>query len=409
MNGDFSRFTFAPQRRYDRVLMQQGRLQTDADWNEQAAIEAHRHQIALQDIIGRSGVPRDRAGFGIRGHGGLVFDGSRTYVEIDAPNPRPLHSSFTIEGWIKVTDSGKRATLVSRLVSTSGAPGGFRLGLTAHNRLRFERVEQHQVEIAVILAEEGLSDDDRLEEIAVLDDRRIAVRRAVSHRPLTIGRYVHVAAVCDHAQVQLFLDGTLDRTVRSGEGAAFDTSAFVIGCDRVDGQSQHHFAGAIDRLRLWNTPLEAEDVKHLAEDRPIERLLPLCHWHFGSDEHLVLDLGGHHHHSRKSAGDALHLPTAAEPEIWIGPGRCYVDGVASEIAEPTRFDQQAQFPGVQLPSPSARSRYPGPYLRYLDSWDRVVTASGEASAGVWARTAPARRAAQERRTRPDIFFMNGRV
>ncbi|MEO1203078.1 MAG: DUF6519 domain-containing protein [Pseudomonadota bacterium] len=39
--GDFSRDTFDPQRHFSRVLMQQGRVQLDADWNEQTSILVH--------------------------------------------------------------------------------------------------------------------------------------------------------------------------------------------------------------------------------------------------------------------------------------------------------------------------------------------------------------------------------
>ena len=42
MPGDYSRNTFDPRRHYSGVLMQQGRVQLDADWNEQQAIAAHR-------------------------------------------------------------------------------------------------------------------------------------------------------------------------------------------------------------------------------------------------------------------------------------------------------------------------------------------------------------------------------
>ena len=38
MKGDFTRDTFDPRNNYTSVLMQQGRAQVDADWNEQAAI-----------------------------------------------------------------------------------------------------------------------------------------------------------------------------------------------------------------------------------------------------------------------------------------------------------------------------------------------------------------------------------
>ena len=42
MKGDFSRQTFDPKKHYSAVLMQQGRVQLDADWNEQHAIDRHR-------------------------------------------------------------------------------------------------------------------------------------------------------------------------------------------------------------------------------------------------------------------------------------------------------------------------------------------------------------------------------
>jgi len=41
MKGDFSRDTFDHKKHYRRVLMQQGRVQVDADWNEQASILLH--------------------------------------------------------------------------------------------------------------------------------------------------------------------------------------------------------------------------------------------------------------------------------------------------------------------------------------------------------------------------------
>lgn len=52
MNGDFSRWTFDPHRRFTGVLMQQGRVLTDADWNEQAAILLHQLRSAIADFAG---------------------------------------------------------------------------------------------------------------------------------------------------------------------------------------------------------------------------------------------------------------------------------------------------------------------------------------------------------------------
>ncbi|BCJ57206.1 DUF6519 domain-containing protein [Micromonospora endophytica] len=57
MKGDFSRLTWDRRRRYAGVLMQQGRLQLDADWNEQVDIGAYRLESAIADVVGHSGVP----------------------------------------------------------------------------------------------------------------------------------------------------------------------------------------------------------------------------------------------------------------------------------------------------------------------------------------------------------------
>ena len=59
MKGDFSRDTFDPKKHYLRVLMQQGRVQVDADWNEQASILLHYMQSLARDIIGPYGKPEN--------------------------------------------------------------------------------------------------------------------------------------------------------------------------------------------------------------------------------------------------------------------------------------------------------------------------------------------------------------
>ncbi len=57
MKGDFSRQTFDPKKHYSGVWMQQGRVQVDADWNEQQAINQYRTETQASDVIGMSGAP----------------------------------------------------------------------------------------------------------------------------------------------------------------------------------------------------------------------------------------------------------------------------------------------------------------------------------------------------------------
>ncbi len=63
MQGDFTRNTFDRAKHFSRVLMQQGRVQLDADWNEQTAILLHTLRTLTRDLFGEHGGPGQGAGF----------------------------------------------------------------------------------------------------------------------------------------------------------------------------------------------------------------------------------------------------------------------------------------------------------------------------------------------------------
>jgi len=67
MRGDYTRFTFEPHKRFTSVLLQQGRVQLDSDWNELSAINTHRQRTEASDVIGICGAPEDGGGFAIEG------------------------------------------------------------------------------------------------------------------------------------------------------------------------------------------------------------------------------------------------------------------------------------------------------------------------------------------------------
>jgi hypothetical protein len=99
MHADLSRSTFRPERHYSAVIAQQGRVQLDADLNEQSAIDLHRARTLTADLIGQHGGPRDATGFHIQYVGGkhdidtLYIHGGRYYVDgilCDADRPVPL-------------------------------------------------------------------------------------------------------------------------------------------------------------------------------------------------------------------------------------------------------------------------------------------------------------------------------
>src|SRR6516225_324976 len=57
MSFDCSRFTFNPLNDYLGVVMQQGRVQLDSDWNEWQVQFARRVQAGTMDIVGRAAYP----------------------------------------------------------------------------------------------------------------------------------------------------------------------------------------------------------------------------------------------------------------------------------------------------------------------------------------------------------------
>src|SRR6266542_1590567 len=84
MKADFTRSTFRREKHYSGVLMQQGRVQLDADWNEQVDIGTHLDETTRIDVIGRCGMPEDDAGFEVTPSGNgsdLLFSPGRAYVD----------------------------------------------------------------------------------------------------------------------------------------------------------------------------------------------------------------------------------------------------------------------------------------------------------------------------------------
>jgi hypothetical protein len=70
MKGDFTRQTFRGRNHYRGVLQQQGRVQLDADWNEQVLLQAHLDRLVAEDTIGAHGAPEHAEGIAIVGPDG---------------------------------------------------------------------------------------------------------------------------------------------------------------------------------------------------------------------------------------------------------------------------------------------------------------------------------------------------
>ncbi|KQP12266.1 DUF6519 domain-containing protein [Pseudorhodoferax sp. Leaf267] len=84
MKGDLSRETFDPAARYSAVRMQQGRVITDADFNEQGDITRHKAERLAEDTIGPCGAPAEHPGYaltaGTRALAVQAFDATNAWV-----------------------------------------------------------------------------------------------------------------------------------------------------------------------------------------------------------------------------------------------------------------------------------------------------------------------------------------
>src|SRR5262245_16220863 len=83
MGLDLSRIRFDARKDFLGVLMQQGRVQLDSDWNDWVAELARRIQAGSLDTVGPAVVPRETSdGFLIEAAGGaLTIGAGRMYVD----------------------------------------------------------------------------------------------------------------------------------------------------------------------------------------------------------------------------------------------------------------------------------------------------------------------------------------
>jgi len=94
VKGDFSRFVLDNDT-YSRVLMQQGRVMVDSDWNDHVAMVVDSHRGLAADLIGPHGGPKGRLGFDIdpvttNGKADLSIGAGVYYVDgLRCVNPGP--------------------------------------------------------------------------------------------------------------------------------------------------------------------------------------------------------------------------------------------------------------------------------------------------------------------------------
>src|SRR5450755_2536673 len=114
MKGDFSKATFNAKKHYHDVLLQQGRVLVDAEWNEQSRIISYRTETGTLDIIGASGTPLHNAGFEI-----IPVDSAGNPVLVNATNIIISKGRFYVDGILCENETDVLFTSQPDFITTS--------------------------------------------------------------------------------------------------------------------------------------------------------------------------------------------------------------------------------------------------------------------------------------------------
>lgn len=364
--GDFSRFTFESSHDYAAVVVQQGRLLTDADLNEQQAIVAHRLATTTYDLAGPTGAPSHHPGFGIRAHAGLTFTPETASVSVPLEGYLWSSEPVTVEFWCQ-PEPGADTTLL-------------RVGDRKDPYLTVG-IEQSGSLVAVIETAGGSDGGTQgarpLNALAAIDDLTTSLGTVVLRsQPPSRQRIHHVAVeIIPGEQALLVVDGRVEDAASVAlpqEDSQLPSLEFgYLDRDYLHPGTTPHDSGVrLEQVLLFTRRRSQRDVERaLTAGAPSNDDPDLIGWWplaFVTDG-TVPDSGPNHLTGSLSPAGASE-PNAAKPVAMISAGRYYVAGLP--VTNPDELDvgNQPDAPAVSWPP-----KQPGWHLAYLDVWERTLT------------------------------------
>jgi hypothetical protein len=335
--GDFSRLTFDPAKHYSSVLMQQGRVQLDADWNEQVDIAAHRLRTLAMDTIGATGAPAGSSGFEIVPRASLRFDGKSRYLTLGhSPSEHyGARAALTIEARIRPREGGKGGVVLCR----------------------FDRLEPGQpLQYAYMVS---VLPDGRL----ALDRSGASSRGLLGDTELPFDGWSTITLSHDDRRHRLEIDGRPVGELDEGYERDSLGALFLVGQSHVQGGGEPGFNGSLREIRLsGETAAGAGEV--------------LGWWRFDRGGDVTLDLSGHGNHAVLGGSQPETRPTLELEDLLVGSGRYYAEGVLCENERTVRVSEQPDLPGLELPADRAPGRS---YLFYLETREQYVAPAQDPS------------------------------
>jgi photosystem II stability/assembly factor-like uncharacterized protein len=408
MKSDLSRDTFDRARHYSAVRLQQGRIVTDADWNEQADIARYRSERQARDTIGPCGAPLDAAGYGLAAEtnslavravnanvawvvaedGALLStsNGGADWTLVDLATSAHLRAIAQAgnAGWI-VGDGGVvRKTSDAGLTWTAQDAGTLSAlrGVAAVDADHAWAVGDGGIVVATV--DGGVhwslvqTQAARLDAVAFVDALNgLAVGRAgtivstndggETWSDVQSGTVAHLRALARVGTTRAWAagqDGTIVRSVDGGvtwlpSGTPTVESLHAIAFrDAVEGWAVGERGTVLHSVDGGATWQEDDVGIGTATLRGLSVFGSEPAWTVG-DGVAALRLGIGSPETAEVALPAVNLS--------IEPGRYYVNGVLCELETRTSYAHQADGgAGVRLG--------PGAYLMYLDVWERSISA-----------------------------------
>jgi photosystem II stability/assembly factor-like uncharacterized protein len=408
MKGDFSRETFDRTRHFSAVRLQQGRVVTDADWNEQADLTRHRAERLARDTIGACGVSLEAAGYALTAEthalAVLALDAARAWiaaedgallVTADGGASWTLAALDTAAHLRALAGAGGVGWAVGDGGAVYGSPDGSTWTRRDAGTLRTLRaVAAVDAQRAWAAGDGGLvvatSDGGgtwsavqtgatRLYGLHFLDaSTGLAVGAAgailrtsdggKSWSEMPSGTVAHLRALARLDAAHVWAAGQGGVIVRSADGGA----TWQPGTTPADTPTLHALFFR-DALEGWAVG-EGGAVLHsldggaswLREEAGVTAVLRGLSGVAGEPPWVVGEASTVLRLAEGSPPGALPVALPAV-NLSIGPGRCWVDGLMCELEARVSYGHQADGgAGARLA--------PGTYLLLLQAWQRHVTA-----------------------------------
>ena len=348
MKGDFTRLTFDKKKHYRGVLMQQGRVQLDSDWNEQVQIAEHRYSTFFGDFVGQSGAPAENSMNLSQKYSDALDLGAQTFITVaQLSSSLADKTSTTVQLWFRTGSTLSMDTKKDNLRTTTGCIlsldeiAGFGVMNDGSPAVRFLSDTWQKIEI-----------ENKLNKINDGNWHYLAV--VVREKDISGTTY----------EIVLYLDGK-QISERSGIVAANDEktrsllNTLVLGA--WSDNKTYYFGGDVADLRLWNSEIENAGTLPTAaltgKEPGLIRYYPLNERDKATS---ATDLSS----NKKNAKITGTVTRCAGPyqagKISLGKGRYYVDGLLVE--NESEVD-------------SAKLTKNGLYLAYLDVWGRHISAA----------------------------------